>query len=143
MTSRPSDEAAAREYVLDTHEDLLETVLGWADSVAASWDGEAMTERGAVVDPFERALDSSGVTDRLPTVLVGAVAAIGEDIPADPVPAPPYVAITSIGPVLRATLSTTRLVLTIRAFEIERDPTRYVRGPADTASALAVAFKSR
>ena len=143
MISRPSDEAAVREYVLDAHEDLLETVLACADSVAASWDGEAMTERRAVVDSFERALDSSGVTDRLPTVLVGAVDAIGEDIPAEPVPAPPYVAITSVGPVLRATLSTTRLVLTIRAFEIERDPTRYVRGPTDPASALGIELKSR
>lgn len=139
----PTDETAVREYVLDTHEELLETVLARADEVAESWDCEATTDRRAVVNPFEHALDSRGVTDRFPTVLVGVVETLGEELPAEPVPAPPYVAITSVGPVLRATLSTTRLVITIRVFDIERDPPRYVRGADDPQSALDVEFKSR
>jgi hypothetical protein len=138
-----AETAAAREYVLDTHEELLETILVCADGVAKSWDSGATTERRAVVVPFESALDGSGVTDRLPTVLVGAVHALGEELPADPVPAPPYVAITSLGPVLRATLDSGRLVITIYAFDIERGPTRYVRRPADPTDALTVELKTR
>jgi hypothetical protein len=138
-----AETAAVREYVLDTHEELLETVLVCADGVTESWDGEVTTERRAVVEPFERALDSSGILDRLPAVLVGAVRALGEELPAEPVPAPPYVAITSLGPVLRATLDAGRLVITIYAFDIERGPTRYVRGPTDPADALTVELKSR
>lgn len=138
-----SETAAVREYVLDTHAELLETVLTCADSVAESWDGEATTERQTVVGPFEHALEENGMMDRLPTVLVGAVGALGEELPADPVPAPPYVVLTSVGPVLRATLDAARLVITICAFDIERDPTRYVRGPTDPADALVVELKSR
>ncbi|WP_336344475.1 hypothetical protein [Halalkalicoccus ordinarius] len=41
--------------------------------------------------------------------------------------APPYVTVTSRGPVLRATLSSGRLVVRIVLFDVERDPVRYVR----------------
>ncbi len=138
-----SETAVVREYLLDTHEDLLETILACAASVAESWDGEATTERQAVVNPFEHALERAGIMDRLPTMLVGAARALGEELPAEPVPAPPYLTVTSVGPVLRATFDSGRLVVTIRAFDIERDPTRYVRGPANPVSALAVEFKTR
>lgn len=138
-----TETAVVREYVLDTHEDVLETVLTCADAVVESWDFEATTERQTVVGPFERVLESSGVMGQLPIVLAGAVGALGEELPADPVPAPPYVVLTSLGPVLRATLDASRLVITICAFDIERDPTRYVRGPTDPADALVVEFKTR
>ena len=140
MTARTD---AACEYVLDAHGDLLETVLACADAVTESWDGEATTDRRAVVESFEHALDSRGVTDRFPTVLVGVVETLGAELSATPVPAPPYVVITSLGPMLRATLSKTRLVITIRVFDIERDPPRYVRGADDPTDALAIEFKSR
>ena len=135
--------SAVREYVLHSHGELLETVLACADGVAASWDGDATTDRERVVEPFEQALDERGVTDRLPTLLAGVVDTLGEDLSAQPVAAPPYLAVTSVGPVLRATLADARLVVTIRVFAIERDPTRYVRGAATPSEALAVAFRSR
>ena len=136
-------ERAVREYVLDTHEELLERTLACADCVAESWDGDATTDRQLVVEPFERTLQRGDVIDRLPTVLVDAVAALGEDLPAEPVAAPPYLAVTSVGPVLRATLSGARLVVTIQVFAIERDPVRYVRGATTPTEALHVALKSR
>jgi hypothetical protein len=136
-------ESAVRKYVLHSHEELLATVLGCADCVAESWDSDATTDSQHVVEPFKRALDERGVVDRLPGVLVDAVDALGENLSAEPVAAPPYLAITSVGPVLRATLSSARLVITVRAFAIERDPVRYVRGPATPADALSVALKNR
>lgn len=135
--------ASVREYVLDTHDEHLDAVLGCADEVAASWDGDATTDRTAVVEPFEYALEAAGIVERLPAVLVGAVDALGDALEAEPVAAPPYVVITSRGPVLRATLDPGRLVIAVRAFEIERDPTRYVRGPTTVEKALDVAFKTR
>ena len=138
-----SGAATVREYLLNAHADLLDTVLACADAVADSWDGAVTTDRAAVVDPFQRALDRAGVLDRLPAALAGAVDALNEELPAQPVAAPPYVTITNVGPVLRATLDSERLVVTIHAFAVERDPTRYVRGPADPADALAVELRSR
>lgn len=135
--------AIVREYVLDTHDELLGAVLAQADEVAASWDGDATTDRTAVVEPFEYALEAAGTAERLPAVLVGAVDALGDALEAEPVAAPPYVVITSRGPVLRATLDSGRLVIAVRAFEVERNPTRYVRGPTVIEEALGVAFKTR
>ena len=136
-------EQAVRRAVLDDHESLLETILDCADGVAASWDDEGTTERQRVVEPFERLLAERGVVDRLPALLADAVAALGEEFPAEPVAAPPYLTVTSVGPVLRATLAGARLVITIQVFAIEHDPTRYVRGAATPSEALAVALKSR
>jgi hypothetical protein len=136
-------ESVVREYVLENHGALLETVLGCADGVAESWDGTATSDRQRVVEPFERALHRGDVIDRLPVVLAGAVDVLDENLPAEPVAAPPYLTVTSVGPVLRATLSSARLVVTIHAFAIERDPTQYVRGPATPADALCVALKNR
>ena len=135
--------ATVREVVLDRHTDLLEAVLACADAVTETWDDGETTDRAALVGPFERALEQATVHRRLPAVLVTAVEATGGSLSAEPVAAPPYVTVTSRGPVLRATLETERLVLTVRAFDVERDPTRYVRGAAAVEDALGVEFRSR
>lgn len=132
-----------RTALLDSHDELLGAILACADVVVESWDGETTTDRRAVVGPFEQGLHRTGILERLPAVLVDVAGLLGEDLPSEPVAAPPYVAVTSVGPVLRATLSTARLVITVRAFEIERDPTRYVRGADVPSEALDVAFRSR
>lgn len=125
-------------------------MLTCADGVAGRWDGDATTDRDRVVGPLERALDRAGVTGRLPDVLADAVGVAGGTLRAEPVAAPPSVTITSVGPVLRATLPDGRLVVTIRAFAVERgsDSTdgaagaRYTRGSGTAAEALAVEFRS-
>lgn len=132
---------AVRAYLLDEHADLVGTVLDCADAVAAGWDGAATTDRERVVPPLRAALERAGLLDRLPAVLDGCVAAAGYELPARPVAAPPYVVVASRGPVLRATLSDGRLVVTVRAFDVERGTeTRYVRGPTDPGEAVAVQF---
>jgi len=144
--------AAVRGYLLDEHADLVGTVLDCADAVAAGWDGAATTDREQVVPPLRAALERAGILDRLPAVLDGCVAAVGGELSTRPVAAPPYVVVTSRGPMLRATLVDgrpveadrspgNRLVVTVRAFEVERAPgARYVRGPTDPREAVAVRF---
>lgn len=133
------DAAAVRERLLSTHEPTIRRVLDCADAVAATWDEDGATDRAAVAEPLERALEDAGVLERLPDVLASAVAALGAELPAEPVAQPPYVAVTSRGPMVRATLSAGRLVVTIRAFRVERDPgIRYVRDAESPAAALVV-----
>lgn len=135
--------AAVRAYVLDEHGDIIEAVLSCADAIAEGWDGNETVDRTDVVGPLEAMLDRTGVLDQFPGVITGAVEAAGYELRATPVAGPPYVAVTGVGPVLRATVPDGRLVLTIRAFAIERDPVRYVRGPARPAEALEAEFRSR
>lgn len=138
--------AAARAHLLSARRELLETVCACADAVAADWptvDGRpATTERDRVVGPLAAALERSGALAALPDALSGAVGAAGRSLPAPPVPAPPYVAVTSRGPVLRATLPDGRLVATVAVLAVARGdgPVRYVRTADGPEAALAVSF---
>ncbi|PSQ45290.1 hypothetical protein BRD15_12060 [Halobacteriales archaeon SW_6_65_15] len=134
-----SDSAArAREFVLDAHRETVETVLRCADAVAAEWDepaaaeGEATAEGGATADA-----DRLVTTDRR---------AAGYSLSASPVADPPYVAATSRGPMLRATVPDGRLVVLLCVFEVERDgedgsSVRYARGPTTPEDAVRVTFE--
>jgi len=126
--SSVTDADRVRARLLSEHAELLETTVTCADAVAATWDGGYATDRTAVVPPLARRLSEAGVTARLPAVLSDAVSVLGESLPAPPVAAPPYVTVTSVGPVLRATLSESRLVLTIRVFSVEDGRYRRAEG---------------
>lgn len=142
--------AAARARLLDAHADLVEAVCESADAVAAA--AGAPTDGEAIVRPLTAALRETGALERFPAALADAVDATGRSLPATPVAAPPYVVVTSRGPVLRATLSDGRLVVSIRAFAVERpEPesgsgsgsaeARYVRASGDPAETVDVAFR--
>ena len=134
----------AREGVLESHRETVETVLRRADAVAESWDGESTADPTAVADPLRAELEAAGAWQRLPDVLADAVEATGDSLSAPPVADPPYVTATSRGPMLRATLGDGRLVVLLRAFVVERAPNsqpRYRRGPRTPAGAVAVSFE--
>lgn len=136
--------AAARERVLADHRTIIEEILAAADAVADAWpervnDRPATTDRDAVVPPLREQLTDRQVLDRLPAVLRTAVTAAGDDLPAEPVAAPPYVVVTSTGPVLRATAKSGRIVVAVEVFEVHRnDPTCYVRAGEDPETVLSV-----
>lgn len=113
---------AARRRIRDEWQPVIEGIDDCAERVAAPWDTSRTTNPERVVAPFRSALESSGILERLPLVLADAVDATGCELRARPVPAPPYVAVTSRGPILRATIDHGRLVIRFDAFEVVRDP---------------------
>ena len=115
------DPGAARDYVESEHADVVAAVESCADAVAESWDGSRSTDASAVADRLEACLGEHGVLDALPGVLAGAVDAAGGALRAEPVAAPPYVVVTSRGPLVRATLDGGRLVVRIDAFRVTDD----------------------
>jgi len=139
------DPDAAREHLLTDREVVVEGTLECAERVASSWSGGWTTDREAVVEPLRAALSEAGLLGAYPSVLAECVAAAGGELRAEPVPAPPYVTVTSRGPVLRATLDPDRLVVTLAVFGIERgdDPgaTRYVRGPTSPEAVVGVELR--
>lgn len=176
--------AAAREHLLAVHAETIKAVLDAADAVAtgdperrgvgtgndaggaaksgagaAGWirldDGRLATaERNALVPVLSAVLDDRGILGELPTLLAAAVDAAGYDLPAPPVAAPPYVAVTSTGPVLRGTVEDGRLVVRIDCFEVVRGVDEefgegsqennvvYARTATKPAAALSVTFTS-
>ncbi|WP_257297648.1 hypothetical protein [Haloarchaeobius sp. FL176] len=111
--------ARARSHVVEDHADLVEAVAACADQVAGAWETPP-TDRAGVVEPLRGVMGESGVLERLPSLLASTVAAAGYELQASPVAAPPYVAVTSVGPVCRATVTDGRLVVTFELFELDR-----------------------
>jgi hypothetical protein len=138
------DVEAAREHLLSARRPTVEATLACADHVAGSWEGRETTDRGAVVEPFERLLERSELLERYPTVLAECVSAAGGTLRASPVALPPYVVVTSRGVVLRATLDGGRLVAAVEAFSLDRSggTNRYVRGASDPESAVSVEWRA-
>ena len=126
--------AAAAVLTRDGGE-TIEAVVESARAVEATWGTDHATSRGAVVGPLAVELDRRDLRPRLVDLLVLAADAVGLSLAAPPVPGPPYVVVTSTGPVLRGTAARVRLVIGLRVFEVIRGrPTRYRRrsgGPAD------------
>lgn len=148
--SHALDAEAVREHLLTDRRGIVEATLECAEAVASSWPDGGTTDRGtasggtpdrdAVVGPFRTLLSETGLLEAYPAVLAECVAAAGGELRAAPVAAPPYVAVTSTGPVLRATLDEGRLVVTLAVFEVDRTDgrPRYVRGTTTPEAAVAV-----
>lgn len=121
------DVEAVERAVRDRHGDLLEGVGRAADAAIAARP-EPVTDADALVAALRGELGARAVLERLPAVLETAVGAAGLTLPAESVAAPPYVVVTSRGPVCRATVDEGRLVLVCGAIAVKRDsPPRYVR----------------
>ncbi|WP_226040744.1 hypothetical protein [Natrinema sp. DC36] len=111
----------ARRRIQTDHAPIVAGIDACADAVADPWDTSRTTDSHAVADGLRRLLEETGVLEALLSVLADAVEATGYDLRASPVAGPPYVVVTSRGPVLRATIDPGRLVIRFNAFEVIRD----------------------
>ena len=144
--SGPLDPLAAREYLLTDRREVVEATVECGARVAAAWPETGATDRERVVEPLRAALSTAGLLDAYPSVLAECVAAAGGRLRAEPVAAPPYVVVTGVGPVLRATLETGRLVVTLAVFDVERgresgsesERPRYVHGSTAPEAVVGV-----
>ena len=111
----------ARRRIADEHQDVIAGVDACAAAVSHRWEGDSTDDRAAVVEPLRSCLESRGLLAHLPSVLAAAVEATGHALSAPPVAAPPYVVVTSQGPVLRATIDPGRLVIRLETFTVVRE----------------------
>lgn len=131
-------QTAVRERLRDAHAETLAATVDAGREIAGTWERDAVRDSARITEPLEALLRERGLDAALLDLLATGAEALDAAIQGDPVPAPPYLAITGRGPVLRATLADgRRLVVTVGPFEIERRPTRYRfrdPGPADALS---------
>lgn len=120
MTAIDTD--TVHEYLVAEHAEVIEAVRECAVAAAtAGVDDAGRSDTNAVRRGTEVCLREAGVWEGLPSVLVGCVELTGERLGATPVPAPPYVAATATGVVLRATLGAGRLVVAVDALAVDRE----------------------
>lgn len=129
-----------RRAILADHAATLDATWACADVIAADLD-DPIDDGRALALTLKRQLAESDVLERYPALLADAMAAADLSLAADPVAAPPYVAVASRGPVLRGPTADGRLVIELRAFAVERSPRRYVRAPDGPETALVVSVE--
>jgi len=122
----PNLESTVRTRLLEAHPEALQSVIDAGRSVATAWPADAVQESGAVTEPLEYLLRERGLAEDLLGMLLTGTEAMNETMQGRPVPTPPYLVITSRGPICRGTLSDgRRLVVLLELFTVRRSPTRY------------------
>lgn len=111
----------ARRRIQEEHAAIVEGIDHCADQVSDPWDTARTTDREAVSEGLRSALAATGLLEQLPLVLADVVESTGYELRASPVAAPPYVVVTSRGPILRATIDPGRLVIRFDVFDVIRD----------------------
>ena len=91
-----------------------------------------------MVDALERELTARNVLAQVPAVLQDLGAASGLSLAAAPVAAPPYLAVTGSGLVIRLLTAAQRVVITVRTFRVDRNPPRYRRFEGELEDRLRV-----
>jgi hypothetical protein len=130
--------ADVTEHVLAGHRETVAAVLAAADEAATTLEEPA--GRAPLVAAMDDRLDD-GVRADLVALLRDAVDAADRELQAEPVPAPPYLVVTARGPLVRATLPDSRLVVLVGAFE--RADGGYVRADVAPEDAVDVRFRRR
>lgn len=116
------DTSAVRDSLVESYPGVVDAVRECAAAAATdATDDAGRTDTSAVRRGIESRLRSVGVWGDLPSVLAGCVERTGRRLRATPVAAPPYVAPTATGVVLRATLDGGRLVVAVDALSVERE----------------------
>lgn len=137
---------AARRRVLADHAGTLAGVIAAAEAVVAD-ETPPLSDSTALSTALAAELRARTLEGPLLSALDDAVEAAGATLPHSPVPEPPYLAVTSRGPVLRATLDAGRLVVLVGVFAVQRgdssDDTaevQYVRTSDEPTDIVTVEF---
>lgn len=135
-------EQRVRRRVLDSQFETVATVCDAGSAVADSWPDETVSDSACITDPLQKQLDESGLGRELLDVLLTAVKATGRELQGKPVPAPPYLVVTSRGPVCRGTLDDGhRLLVEFELFDVQRRPRTYAFLDPSPATCLSVRLR--
>ncbi len=131
---------AARAALIADHQGTIEAVLDAANDIANA--NGPFTEPKLLRRVLTEQLQAHELLEPLLAMLSTAAEAVGQGIEGAPIPAPPYLSVTSRGPVCRGTLSDgCRLVIELLVFAVESQPRQYVFTDADPATCLHVEFR--
>lgn len=112
--------------ILDEHRETVAAVVDAGTAVAAAVDSWPVTDGTRLRRPLDGVLGERGLLAPLLAVLATGADALDTEIRGNPVTAPPYLVVTSRGPLCRGTLADgRRLVVELSLFAVETRPRRY------------------
>lgn len=112
---------AIEQWLWERYPDLIaDTVAVTNNTIPEEW----YADRTEIVRPLDRALRKAGLLERYADFLSALRAWCGENGPPI-VPSPPYVVVTGRGPMLRLTLSDSRVIILFELFVLDEDRRAY------------------
>jgi hypothetical protein len=115
-----------RQQILTGHSGTISSVIDAGETIETAIDEWPVSDPRMIREPLERLLHDRGLLDPLLNILCSVADAFGSSIQGTPVTSPPYLAVTSRGPVCRGTLSDNRrLIVEMLLFEVHRQPRSY------------------
>lgn len=113
----PTNDDSVTQYLRAEYGSVLDTIAAAADSAVEDWPTPRVGDGELVRSSLREALAAGDVHEQLPALLETVVSRFGATMTATPVPAPPYVVVTSLGVLLRATTERGRILVTMQVFE--------------------------
>lgn len=110
-------ERAVASYVRTQHEPVLSAVEAAGHAASADWPATGVADGARARAALRAEIDARDIGSNLVSLLCGAATVVDEPLDQNPVPAPPYVVVTSSGVLLRATLEACRLLIELRVFQ--------------------------
>lgn len=115
-----------RRRILNEHRDTVAAVVEAGTAVVSAIDDRPVTDGDRIRQPLDATLEDRGLRAPLLDLLVTGANALDAEIRGTPVAAPPYLVVTSRGPLCRGTLADgERLVVELSLFAVESRPRRY------------------
>jgi hypothetical protein len=115
-----------RRRILDEHRDTVAAVVEAGAVVASGVDDWPVTDGDQIRRPLDAVLGDRGLDSPLLGLLGTGADALETEIEGQPVAAPPYLVVTSRGPLCRGTLADgERLVVELSLFAVTPRPRRY------------------
>jgi len=115
-----------RREILAENRETVAAAVDAGRAVAGAIDEWPVEDPAAIRTRLSALVEERGLAAPLLGLVETGVTALGAAVDGSPVPAAPYLTITTRGPVCRAALSDgRRLVVTVGLFEVARRPRRY------------------
>jgi hypothetical protein len=131
-----------RQRILDEHRETVTGVVDTGTAVASAIEGWPVTDAGQIRQPLEGLLRERGLLAELLELLGTGADALDTEIRGRPVAAPPYLVVTSRGPLCRGTLAAgRRLVVELSLFAVDRRPRQYRFCDPDVEECLQVTLR--
>jgi hypothetical protein len=128
-----------RQEILTTHYETVSAVIDAGRSIETTVDDWPVSDPRVIREPLERLLRDWGLLEPLLEILESVADALDRAIEGKPVTSPPYLAVTSQGPVCRATLSDNRrLIVELVLFDVQRRPRGYRFRDPEPAECLRI-----
>ncbi len=133
-----------KSRVLDAHRETITAVCDVGRAVTTSWQGSAVTDASRITESIHQQFEETTLPQRLLETLETAADTTDSQMQGSPVPAPPYLVVTSRGPVCRVTLEDgRRVVLLFELFTVDRRPRAYQFRDPSPSTCLRVRIRGR